>query len=277
MGNKSLKTAIIYTLYVLFLVSGLFILATILWILITSYEAEHFFLVLSKILKNAGSYSVLLVGIVITIFFQVYSKEKELEQEDKIKIGEVGYYTLSFPLEDEPYKEEYNGDKLVVEIDTKDDYKFAAEKDNLQHFHFMAKFLTSKENSTNLKNIMAFSETYFENNKTDILENYYKHCEMITYCSPLYCATKPTNRLNPKEKEGRNQYFWLVLKCSDDRKEVIRNFWISAITEEGILLFVKIKACIRVVDKGGETKAQISLLQQTNYFESHNKLCELYK
>ena len=49
------------------------------------------FEVLSKILKNAGSYSVLLVGIVITTFFQVYSKEKELEKEDRIKIGDGSY------------------------------------------------------------------------------------------------------------------------------------------------------------------------------------------
>ena len=77
------------------------------WIFISPYKFSQFFEVLSKILKNAGSYSVLLVGIVITTFFQVYSKEKELEKEDRIKIGEVGYYTLSFPLKDEPYKEEY--------------------------------------------------------------------------------------------------------------------------------------------------------------------------
>lgn len=277
MDKKSLKIAIKYTVYVLILVSGLFVCATGLWIFISPYKFPQFFEVLSKILKNAGSYSVLLVGIVITTFFQVYSKEKELEKEDRIKIGEVGYYTLSFPLKDEPYKEEYNGDKLVVEIDCEEDYNFSAERENLQCFHFMAKFLTSKTKSTNLKNIMAFSETYFEKNKNDILKNYYKYCEAITYCSPLYCATKPTKNLKPKEIEWRNQYFWLILKCCEDKQDMIRNFWISAITEEGILLFVKIKARICVVDKNGELKAMISLLQQTNYYESHNELCVLYK
>ena len=60
-----------------------------------------------KILKNAGPYSVLLVGIVITTFFQVYSKEKELQKEDKIKIGEVGYYTLAFKRQEDVYEEVY--------------------------------------------------------------------------------------------------------------------------------------------------------------------------
>lgn len=52
---------------------------------------------------------------------------------------------------------------------------------------------------------MAFRETYFEKNKNDILNNYYKYCEAITYGSPLYCATKTTNNLKPEEIEGRNQ------------------------------------------------------------------------
>ena len=42
-------------------------------------------------------------------------------------------------------------------------------------------------------------------------------------------------------------------------------------------MFVKIKARICIVDKNGELKAMISLLQQTNYYESHNELCVLYK
>lgn len=275
--KKSIVIAAKYTVYVLFLISVLFTCATFLWICITPYTMTQFFEVLSKILQKAGSYSVLLVGIVITIFFQVYSKEKELEEEDRIKIGEIGYYTLCFPLKDEPYHEEYKGDKLVVEINCEEDYDFNAEKDNLQYFHFMTKFLTSKKKITNLKNIMAFNDDYFQKNQHDILKNYYEYCENITYCSPLYCATKPTKVLKTQEEHGRNQYFWLLLKCDNEDKDTIKKFWISAITEEGVVLFVKIKARIIIAQENGKTKAKISLLQQTTYYESHNELCVLYR
>lgn len=76
MDKKSLKIAIKYTVYVLILVSGLFVCATGLWIFISPYKFPQFFEVLSKILKNAGSYSVLLVGIVITTFFKYTLKKR---------------------------------------------------------------------------------------------------------------------------------------------------------------------------------------------------------
>ena len=55
-------------------------------------------------------------------FFQIYSKEKGLEAEQKIKIGEVGYYTLAFPREDSNYEEQFCGYKAVVEINDEKDY-----------------------------------------------------------------------------------------------------------------------------------------------------------
>lgn len=273
--ENSFGVAIKYTFYVLLLLSVVFIGATVVWIGVTPYTIIQFNLVLSKILKNAGSYSVLLVGIVITTFFQVYSKEKELQKEDKIKIGEVGYYTLAFKRQEDVYEEVYNGDKLVVEINEKADYDFNSEKDNLRYFHFMTKFLTSKSKVTNLKNVMAFSEDYFEKNKKNILKKYYQYCECITYCSPLYCATKPTSELVNNDEADRNRYFWLLLKCDDN--DVIKTFWISAVTEDGVLLFIKVKARIRVLQDNNVTKAKISLLQQTTYYESHNELCVLYR
>lgn len=273
--DNSFLVAIKYTFYVLLLLSVVFVGATVVWIGVTPYTIIQFNLVLSKIFKNAGPYSVLLVGIVITTFFQVYSKEKELQKEDKIKIGEVGYYTLAFKRQEDVYEEEYTGDKLVVEINEKSDYDFNAEEDNLRYFHFMTKFLTSKSEVTNLKNVMAFSENYFEKNKKNILKSYYQYCEYITYCSPLYCSTKPTSELINSSEADRNRYFWLLLKC--DNNDVIKNFWISAVTEDGILLFVKVKARIRIFQENSMTKAKISLLQQTTYYESHNELCVLYK
>lgn len=275
--KNSIVIAAKYTVYVLFLISVLFTCATFLWICITPYTMTQFFEVLSKILQKAGSYSVLLVGIVITIFFQVYSKEKELEKEDRIKIGEIGYYTLCFPLQGEPYSEEYKDDKLVVEINCEEDYDFVVQKEDSQYFHFMTQFLTSKKKITNLKNIMAFNDEYFQENQCDILKNYYEYCEKIAYSSPLYCATKPTNVLEAQAEDGNYQYFWLLLKCSNEEKPAIKKFWISAITEEGVVLFVKIKARIQAVHESGKTRVRIFLLQQTTYYESHNKLCVLYK
>ena len=273
--DNSFVVAIKYTFYVLLWLSVIFVGATIVWIWVTPYIFVQFSLVLSKILKNAGSYSVLLVGIVVTTSFQIYSKEKELQKEDRIKIGEVGYYTLAFKRQEDVYEEVYNGDKLVVEINDKSDYDFNAEKENSKYFHFMTKFLTSKSKITNLKNVMAFSENYFEKNKKDILNDYYRFCESITYCSPLYCSTKPTSELINNNESDRNRYFWLLLKCEDN--DVIKKFWISAVTEDGVLLFVKVKARIQIIQEHDVVKARISLLQQTTYYESHNELCVLYR
>lgn len=149
--NTEIKVAAKYTFYVLLLLSVIFIGATFVWILITPYTITQFNFVLSKVLKNAGSYSVLLVGVVITTFFQVYFKEKEIEKEERIKIGEVGYYTLAFKREEDEYEEEYIGNKLVVEIDKESDYEYEDEKENQRYIHVMIKFLTSKSVVTNLK------------------------------------------------------------------------------------------------------------------------------
>ena len=75
--------------------------------MITPYKIIGFNYVLSQVLKNAGSYSTLLVGIVVTTFYQVYAKEMEIEQEDMIKISELGYYTLAFERNADDYEEEY--------------------------------------------------------------------------------------------------------------------------------------------------------------------------
>ena len=44
-------------------------------------------------------------------------------------------------------------------------------------------------------------------------------------------------------------------------------------TEEGILLFVKIKARLTCL----ENMSEIVLLQQTTYFKSQDELCALYR
>lgn len=265
--------AIKATLYALIVLLGIFLGSTLLWILITSYEIQDFFLVLSLILKKAGSYSTLLVGIVVTIFYQISMKEREIEQEDKVKISELGYYTLAFKRPDDDYEEKYNGDKLVVEICDEEDYKFSPHKENKNYYHFPAKFLTSKIESTNLKNIMAFGEEYFEENRKDIIKNYYQYCEKVTYATPLYCSTKPTSELKNNSDADRNRYYWLVLKSGKNEDNIIKKFWIAAVTEEGILMFVKVKARLEKKEDG----ILLLLLQQTTYYKSQGELEVLYR
>ena len=80
-----------------------------------------------------------------------------------------------------------------------------------------------------------------------------------------------TNELENNEALDRNRYFWLIIKLYE--RETIKNFWISAVTEDGILLFVKIKARLTCL----ENMSQIVLLQQTTYSKSQDELCALYR
>ncbi len=116
---------------------------------------------------------------------------------------------------EDSYEEAYNGDKIVVEICNEKDYNFNPTIENHKYYHFLAKFLTSKRDSINLKNIMAFGEKYFEENTKDIIRNYYQYCEKVTYASPLYCSTKPTGELENTAGIDRNRYYWLVLNCAE--------------------------------------------------------------
>lgn len=267
---RTVAKGVLYVLVVLMIV---FMGSAGLWILITPFKIKDFNYVLSQVLKNAGSYSTLLVGIVVTTFYQVYAKEREIEQEDIIKISELGYYTLAFKRNTDDYEEEYSGDKIVVEICNEKDYNFSPTIEGHKYYHFLAKFLTSKKDSTNLKNIMAFGEKYFEENRKDIIRNYYRYCEKVTYASPLYCSTKPTGELENSNGVDRNRYYWLVLNCAEMEEKAIKNFWISAVTEEGIVMFVKVKAQI---EEKGENIALL-LLQQTTYYKSQGKLEVLYR
>lgn len=54
---------------------------------------------------------------------------------------------------------------------------------------------------------------------------------------------------------------------------MIKNIWLSAITEEGFLLFIKAKVKLQKMD----TEVNISLLQQTTYYKSKNDIVALYR
>ncbi|MBT9778977.1 hypothetical protein GPL15_21095 [Clostridium sp. MCC353] len=160
---------------------------------------------------------------------------------------------------------------MVVEINTEKDYNFSDETKEGTFPPLLIKFLTSERKSTNLKYIMAFSDDYLKKNEKDILHNYYKYCEKILYSSPLYCSTKPTSELENNFKADINRYFWLIVKC--DVEECTPIFWLSAVSEGGILLFIKVRARISRAIGGYD----FTLLQQTTYYRSKDKLCPLYR
>jgi hypothetical protein len=122
---------------------------------------------------------------------------------------------------------------------------------------------------------MTFSQDYFDKNKKSILVNYFSYCEKIKYPSPLYCSAKPTSELKNNIEKDRNRYFNLFVKagCENFKKTI----WISEITDEGVLLFIKVKLKIKLSMKNEKKHYYIQLLQQTSYFKHKNKLHTLFR
>lgn len=87
----------------------------------------------------------------------------------------------------------------------------------------------------------------------------------------MYCATKPTNENTEDIKDNRKRYFWIILNCSE--KSIIKNIWFSAVTEEGLLLFIKAKLKLEKVDN----RLKVNLLQQTTYYKGKNGIVALYR
>lgn len=79
--KENLETAIKCTVIVVMLLIVIFIGMTFLWIMISSYSIDQFNIVLCLCIKNAGSYSVLLVGIVVTTFFRFILKRKKKKRK----------------------------------------------------------------------------------------------------------------------------------------------------------------------------------------------------
>lgn len=255
----------------------IFIFSALIWIGLSGFKFLDFFIVLQLLLKKMGAYSTLLAAIVATVFFQSYTTSKSEDKDIELKIQNIGHYTLAFPREDDGYNEEFKGDKIVLEICTSDDFKIEEceqmKKNNVTHL--FVKFLTSKNTSSNLKNMMAFSEDFFDKNKKQIIANYFSYCEKIKYPSPLYCSAKPTSELKNNIESDRNRYFNLFVKANSN--ECIKTVWISAITDEGVLLFIKVKLKIQLQMINEKEGYYIQLLQQTSYFKHNNELYTLYR
>lgn len=256
---------------------AIFVFSTLIWIAISDFKNSDFNFVLQLVLKKSGTYSVLLSAIVATIFFQSYTASKAEDKEKELKIESIGHYTLAFKREEDEYSEIFKGDKIVLEICTDEDYKIESINDiNVEKYMlFNIKFLTSKDVHSNLKNIMAFNDDYFIKNKKDILTNYYSYCEKMSYISPLYCSAKPTSELDNNVKADINRYFNLFF--NKDIKEIKRTIWISSITDEGVLLFIRAKINLYPIIKEGKEGYCCELLQQTSYFKHNNELQPLYR
>lgn len=156
----------------------------------------------------------------------------------------------------------------MQEIDSFDDYKKIDYKGTYPAGKI--KFLTSKDNRVLLKNIMVFSTDYFEKNKDKIVSNYYEYCEKIEYSTPLYCEAKPYFQ---EDDPKRNEYFWIILKMNSSIQKEIRIVWVGALTEEGVLFFVKLKYLVEKNNNG----YSMDLLQQTIYYKSEKGLVPLVK
>ncbi|HBJ1648377.1 TPA: hypothetical protein LA462_002919 [Clostridium botulinum] len=93
-----------------------------------------------------------------------------------------------------------------------------------------------------------------------------KACEMrksIDYFSYSY------------QKADINRYFNLFVKTYG--KNTLRTNWILIITNEGVLLFIKVIFRISSLAKGEDVRYHFELLQQTSYFKYNNELIKLYR
>ncbi|MDF2587413.1 MAG: hypothetical protein K0S41_1254 [Anaerocolumna sp.] len=257
---------VIPTIVAILLLSTVFTAATFLWIVISEYKVNEFFSVMQLILKNMGVYSTLLVGIIVSFFYNSYNAFKANDKVIEEKIKSIGHYMMAFSLNPNSLK----GLSLPV-VNILND-----ESDNFKEYGKTCivpiKFLTSKDKSSNLKNVMAFSDNYFKNNKKAIIHDYYTYCMNITESNPIYCAAKPTCELINNDDANRQRYFYLV---NNNYKENNYDYiWISAITEEGTLMFIHLKYKNQTYSK--DEGVGMTLIQQTTYFAYKKDICPLY-
>ncbi|MCL2404509.1 MAG: hypothetical protein FWC92_03060 [Defluviitaleaceae bacterium] len=215
-----------------------FLSAAATWILLTDRFFSEYLIVLSSILRNSGVHSTLLAAVVATVAFQSIkdADTKNKESEDKIK--QIGQYTIAFQLEEKQGIPITTCGTIIV-IENDNDYLL--EYDDVINdeslIPFAIQFLTSSDISTNLQCIMAFGHDYFIENQKKIISNYYDYCEKQNLPNPLYCAARQTNPL--LECEKRNRFVEIFIRVPQNI--CYKSIWISAITDQGVLLFIKVK------------------------------------
>jgi hypothetical protein len=283
---KIVVVPLILSLFVLFIIvlgsSGL-------WILISTYSWKDYFSVTQKVLKNLGGFSALLAGLIATVLFQSFNQIREHEKEhyelQKVKeesISDVGHFCLAFSREDDTYEEKFNGSKVVVLIEDENDYSLGFRIDSkdtsrYRHSPFQAKFLSSQPNSPILKNIMAFNDEYFNQNKKGIIKNYYDYCDKLECSAPLYCSAKYVREVD-NSKIDINRYFHLFIPIDNIPSYYVKNMWVTAVTESGTLLLLKIKYSLSYEYNKEQERdgTRFRLLQQTTYFRYNEQILPLH-
>jgi hypothetical protein len=265
------KPAIIALTSAIIALGLVFLLSTVVWIAITGFVWDSFFSILSNILKKGGSYSTLLTAIVVAVAFQSYkdAENKCKESEDKIK--EIGQYTIAFQREEVEIREKTYGDIMAIEEET--DFALKDPRDEIKEvISFAVKFLTSGKESTNLQCIMVFEDSYFSENKKKIIQNYYGFLQRTYLQNPLYLAARQTN---PELKcENRNRYVNMFIRkpINDEYKSI----WFSAITDQGVLLFIKVKLRLTEKDIGQQKNYFCQLINQLSYSVENGDIKALY-
>lgn len=267
--NQKVKSALIALCSAATALVVVFLSAAVIWALIIDRDFSNYLFILSRVMRNGGTYSALLAAIVVAVAFQSFkdAEAKHKELEDKIK--QIGQYTIAFQ------REEKQGQSVktcgdIIAIKDEEDYLFENKEDQSQKEFcvFPVQFLTSGEVSTNLQCIMAFENEYFNKNKKKIIRNYYEHCARLSLQNPLYCATRQTN---PKlECETRNRFVNLFLHIP--KNDGYSFIWFSAITDQGFLLFIKVKQEINTYEKGHHCR----LISQFSFSTENGKLKPLY-
>lgn len=125
---------------------------------------------------------------------------------------------------------------------------------------------------------MAFEKEYFDKNKKRIIKDYYSFCEKQILPNPMYCVARPTNpNFHFEEGKESNRYIKLYISMQKPGEKFI---WISAITEQGFLLFIKIKTELSEIETEGEKPEeklfQCKILGQFSYYVNDGKIKELY-
>ncbi len=253
-------------LWTILLLAFLIAAAAFVWIAIPEDNTLDFWQALRKILQNIKDFEALLLAVVVTVFFQNYMNMKAEARERDEKLKRIGQYAIEV-LRDEPWPVDRDV-PMVRLIRTDEDFKnplpegFAG---------FGLHFITSQKNQTYFRNVMAFEEAYFNSRKRDILADYMNTYQNVEYASPSFAGADSYYIENYEESDDYiPSEFWFLMHA--DQAE-IRNFWISAVTEDGFLYFIFIKAKLTAEGKGKDYK--LILLQQANYFVQKGKLVPL--
>ena len=280
---RNVKSAIIAMLISVMLLGILFLLATFVWLTLTGFQ-QSFFEVLSKILAKGGAYSTLLSVVIGTVVFQSIKKEEEKQlkshEEDiarkrnwEEKTKALGQFTIAFQREEDQNSVAIVSRGFVIAISAARDFSLDEEAarniDDLGIWAiFDVKFLTSKATPTNLKCIMAFEDAYFRENEMGIIANYYGVLSKSKSQNPLYCVARPTNP--DISCNDQNKYFCFAIKMPHDSE--YKSVWFSAITDIGIMLFIKAKIKLSQRDDG----IRCELINQLSFAVEDGKLKALH-